>query len=128
MLITRETLFSHSVLSSSFQPQWTAALQFSLSFTISQNLLKLMSIESVMLSNHRILCCLLFLLPSIFPSIRVFSNESALRIRWPKYWKYTEVGRYTGSKLGRQYVKAVYCHPAYSTYMQSTNHAKCQAG
>ena len=60
--------------------------QASLSFTISQSLLKLMSIESVMLSNHLILCCSLLLLPSIFPSIRVFSKESALHIRWPKYW------------------------------------------
>ena len=58
--------------------------QASLSITISQSLLKLMSIESVMPSNYLILCCLLLLLPSIFPSIRVFSNESALCIRWPK--------------------------------------------
>ena len=59
--------------------------QASLSFTISQSLLKLMSIESLMPSNHLILCHLLLLLPSIFPSIRIFSNESALHIRWPKY-------------------------------------------
>ena len=64
----------------------TAAHQASLSFTISQSLLKLMSIESVMPSNHLVLCHPLVLLPSIFPSIRVFSNELALRIRWPKYW------------------------------------------
>ena len=63
---------------------WTAALQASLSFTISRSLLKLMSIESVMPSSHLILCRLLLLLPSIFPNIRVFSNESALCIRWPK--------------------------------------------
>ena len=61
----------------------------SLSFTISQSLLKLMSIESVMPSNHFILCHLLLLLPSIFPSIRVFSNESALHIKWPKYWSFS---------------------------------------
>ena len=67
---------------------WTAACQASLSFTISQSLLKLMSIESVMPSNHLILCCPLFL-PSIFPSIRVFSSESALRIRWSKYWSFS---------------------------------------
>ena len=67
---------------------WTAACQASLSFTISQGLLKLMSIESVMRSNHLILCHPLLLLPSIFPSIRVFSNESVLRIRWPKYWRF----------------------------------------
>ena len=65
---------------------WTAARQASLSFTISWTLLNLMSIESVMLSNHLILCRPLLLLPSIFPSIRVFSSESALRIKWPKYW------------------------------------------
>ena len=65
---------------------WTAAYQASLSFTISQSFLKLMSIESVMLSNHLILCRPIFLPPSIFPSIRVFSNESALCMRWPKYW------------------------------------------
>ena len=67
---------------------WTAADQAFLSITNSWSLLKLMSIESVMPSNHLILFCL-FLLPSIFPSIRVFSNESALRIRWPKYWNFS---------------------------------------
>ena len=61
----------------------------SLSFTISQSLLKLMSVESVMPSNHLTLCCPLLLPPSIFPSIRVFSNESALHIRWPKYWSFS---------------------------------------
>ena len=69
-----------------FATPWTAAHQASLSITNSQSLLKLMSIESVMPSNHLILCRPLFLLPSIFPSIRDFSNESALGIRWPKYW------------------------------------------
>ena len=68
---------------------WTAALQASLSFTISQSLLKLMSIELVMSSNHLLLCHHLFFLPSIFPSIRVFSNKSALCIRWPKYWSFS---------------------------------------
>ena len=63
---------------------WAAALQAPLSFTISQSLPKFMSIESVMLSNHLILCCPLLFLPSVFPSIRVFSNVSALHIRWPK--------------------------------------------
>ena len=67
----------------------TTARQASLSITISWSLLKLMSIESVMPSNHLILCRPLLLLPSIFPSIRVFSNESALRIRWPKYWSFS---------------------------------------
>ena len=65
---------------------WTVARQASLSFTISWSLFKLTSIESVMPSNHLILCHPLFLLPSIFPSIRAFSNELALHIRWPKYW------------------------------------------
>ena len=74
-------LFSQSV----FVTPWTAACQASLSFTISQSLLKLMSIELVMPSNHLILCHPLLLPPSIFPSIRVFSNESALHVRWPKY-------------------------------------------
>ena len=68
---------------------WTAAHQAFLSFTICRSLLKLMSIESVMLSNRLILCHPLLLLPSIFPSIRVFSNESALRIRLPKYWSFS---------------------------------------
>ena len=63
--------------------------QASLAFTISWSLLKLMSIESVMPSNHLILCCPLLLLPSIFSSIRVFSNESVLCIRWPKYWSFS---------------------------------------
>ena len=68
---------------------WTAARQASLSITNSQSLLKLMSIASVMPSNHLILCHPLLLLPSIFPSVRVFSNESALHIRWPKYWSFS---------------------------------------
>ena len=68
---------------------WTAAHQASLSITNSQSLLKLMSIKSVMPSNHFVLCCPLLLPPSIFPSIRVFSNESVLLIRWPKYWSFS---------------------------------------
>ena len=71
-----------------FATPWTAARQASLSTTNSRRLLKLISIESVMPSNHLILCCPLFLPPSIFPSIRVFSNESVLHIRWPKYWSF----------------------------------------
>ena len=71
------------------QLPWTGAHQASLSPTISQSLPKLMSIESAIPSNHLILCCRLFLLPSIFPSIRVFSNESALHIRLPKYWSFS---------------------------------------
>ena len=71
-----------------FETPWTAALQAPLS-SIFRSLLKFMSIESGMLSNHFILCCPLLLLPSIFLSIRVFSNESALRIRWPEYWSFS---------------------------------------
>ena len=72
-----------------FVTSWTAAHQASLSNTNSQSLLKLMSIELVMPFNHLILCHPLLLMPSIFPSIRVFSNESVLRIRWPKYWSFS---------------------------------------
>ena len=72
-----------------FVTQWTAACQASLSITNSQSLPKRISIESVMPSNHLILCHPLLLPPSIFPSIRVFSNESVLCIRWPKYWSFS---------------------------------------
>ena len=72
-----------------FVTPWTAARQASLSITSSQSFLKLMLIQSVMPSNHLILCHPLLLLPSICPSIRVFSNESVLRIRWPKYWSFS---------------------------------------
>ena len=72
-----------------FETPWTEARQASLSFTSSWSLLKLMSIESVMPFNHLILCHPFLLLPSIFPSIRVFSNESVLRIRWPEYWSFS---------------------------------------
>ena len=72
-----------------FATPWTAACQASLSITNSWSLLKLMSIESVMPSNYLILCCPLLLLPSTFPSIKVFSNESILCIRWPKYWSFS---------------------------------------
>ena len=79
-------LLSHVQL---FATPWTAALQASLSFTISWSLLKLMSIESPMPSNHLILCRPLLLLPSIFPSIWVLSSKSFLCIRWPKYWSFS---------------------------------------
>ena len=72
-----------------FATPWTAARQASLSITNSQSLLKLTSMETVMPSNHLILCCPFLLLPSIFASIRVFSNESVLCIRWPKYWSFS---------------------------------------
>ena len=80
--------FSRSVVSDSATP-WTAARQASLSINNFQSLPKLMSIESVMPSNHLILCGPLLLLPSVFPNIRVFSNESVLHIRWPKYWSFS---------------------------------------
>ena len=79
-------LVSHVQL---FATPWTATCQASLSFSISQSLLKLMSIECLLSSNHLILCHPLLLLPSIFPSISIFSNESALHIRWPKYWSFS---------------------------------------
>ena len=72
-----------------FVTSWTAACQASLSFNITQSLLRLISNEQLMPSNHLILCCPLLLLPSVFPSIRVFSNEMALLIRWPKYWRFS---------------------------------------
>ena len=72
-----------------FVTSWTETQQAFLSFTISWSLLKLMSMESMMPSNHLIFCCPLLLLPSIFPSIRVFPNESALHIRWTKYWSFS---------------------------------------
>ena len=81
--------FSRSSHVRPFATPWTAACQASLSITNSQSLPKLISIESVMPSNHLIICHPLLLLPSIFPSIRVCSNESALRIRWPKYWSFS---------------------------------------
>ena len=88
-------LLSLSVMSDSVTP-WTAACQASLSFTISQSLLKLMSIESMMPSNHLVLCHSLPLLPSILPSIRVFSNESPLQNWWPKYWSFSPSNEYSG--------------------------------
>ena len=72
-----------------FSTPWTTTHQAPLSSAISWSLLKFMSVKSVMLSNHLILCRPLLLLPSMFPSIRVFSSESALRIRWPKYWNFS---------------------------------------
>ena len=79
-------LLSHVQL---FATPWTVACQAFLSISNSQSLLKLMSIESVMPSNHLILCCPHLLLPTNLPSIRIFSNESALHIRWPKYWRFS---------------------------------------
>ena len=90
--VSRNAFFSSVQLLSRvwlFATPWTAERQASLSITNSQSLLKLMCIESVMPSNHFILCHPLLLPPSIFPSIRVFSNESVLRIRWPQYWSFS---------------------------------------
>ena len=83
--------YSQMLLSSVrfFAIPWTAASQVFLSFTISQSLLIFISIELVMLFNHLTLCCPLLPLPSIFPSIKIFPNESALRIRWPEYWSFS---------------------------------------
>ena len=86
VLYTFSSVLSHVRL---FATLWTAACQASLSITNSWSLLKLMSFESVIPSNHLILCCPLLLQPSIFPSIRVFSKESVLRIRWSKYWSFS---------------------------------------
>ena len=86
-LIINSVQFSHSVVSNSVTP-WTAAHQASLSITNFQSLFKLMSIDLVMPFNHLILCCPHLLPPSICPSIRVFSNESVLHIKWPKYWSF----------------------------------------
>ena len=83
LLLSRSVMFDSATL-------WTeTCLQSSLSFTVSWSLLKLMSIKLVMPSNHVILCLPLFLLPSVFPSIMIFSNESVLHIRWPKYWSFS---------------------------------------
>ena len=84
----KQLLSNHLVVSDSATP-WTTAHQASPSFTVSWSLLKLMFFESMMPSNHLILCRLLLLLPSIFPSVRVFSNELVLCIRWPKYWRFS---------------------------------------
>ena len=86
MIVVAVQLLSHVQF---FVTPWTAACQASPSFTISRSLLKLMTIKSMMLFNHLILCCPLLLLPSIFSSIRVFSNELALCIRWPKNWTFS---------------------------------------
>ena len=88
-LIVHSVQFSRSVVSDSLWPHWLQHAKSSLSITNSWSLLKLMSIELVMPSNYLILCRPLLLLPSIFPSIRVFSNESVLCIRWPEYWSFS---------------------------------------
>ena len=97
-----------------FVTPWTVARQVSLSFTISWSLLKLMSIESVIPSKHFVLCCPLLLLPSIFPSIRVFSEESTLHIKWPKYWSFNfiinpsnEYSRLISSRIDQFHLLAV---------------------
>ena len=89
LMMYNNSQFSHSVVSDSLWPPWTVARQASGSITNSQSLFKLMSIELVMPSNRLTLCHPLLLLPSIFPSIRIFPNELILRIRWPKYWSFS---------------------------------------
>ena len=100
-----------------------AAHQASLSFTISQSLLKLMSIELVMPSNHLILCCPFLLLPSIFPSIRVFSRELAVRIRWPKYWSFSisPSNEYSGLISFRIYICKLYLNSELKNYLGSSH-------
>ena len=88
-LALKGLVFSRSVMSDSLWPPWTAAPQASLSFSISWSLLKLVSIESVMPSDYLILCQHLLFLPSVFPSIRFFSSELALHIRWPRYHSFS---------------------------------------
>ena len=109
--------FSHSVVSDSLPLPWTTACQASLSITNSQRLLKLMSIELVMPSNHLILCRPLFLPSSIFHSIRVFSNESLLCIRWPKFWSFSfsisPSNEYSGLISFRTEWFDLQCTPAY---------------
>ena len=97
-------LFSCSVVSSSLWPPWTAAHQAYLSFTIKWSLLKLTFLESMMSSNHLILCCPLLLLPSIFPSLRVFSNMLALCFRWPTYWSFS-----FSISLSHEYSRLISC-------------------
>ena len=105
-----------------FVTPWTAACQASLTFTISQSLLiKFMSTEPVMLSSQIILCCLLLLLPSVFPSIRVFSNEGALPVRWPKYWSFTDIMYMEASQITKVIpwflqVLSLYCYCCYYYY------------
>ena len=99
-----------------FATPWAAAHQAFLSFTVSQSLFKVMSIESVMPSDHLIFCCPLLLLPSIFPSTGVFSNESVLPIRWPKYWSFSfsispskEIATISSKKKGYRDVEGKAC-------------------
>ena len=115
-----------------FETPWTAARHVSLSFTISQSLLKLTSIEAVMPSNHLILCRPLLLLPPIFPSIRVFSSESVLRIRWPKYWSFSisPSNDYSGTLPGHLQLQLACRVPRSSqvNYLRSTLIPPCPHG
>ena len=117
-----------------FATPQTAALQASLSITNSQSLLKLMSIESVMPFNHLTLCHPLLLLPLIFPSIRVFSNESVLRIRWPKYWSFSfsisPSNEYSGlisfsHDFGCQENKVYHCFHRFHIYFPWSDGTRC---
>ena len=119
--------FSCSVMSDSLQPQRIAARQASLSITNSQSVLKLMPIKSVMPSSHLILCRLLLLLPPVLPSIRVFSNESTLCMRWRKYWSFSfnispsnkrpGLISFRVEYLGKIYFRSLKCHFFQTTYI-----------
>ena len=104
-----------------FVTPWTAACQASLSITNSRSSLKVMSIESVMPSNHLILCRPLLLLPSIFPSIRVFSNESVLHIRWPKYWSFSFNISPSSESLGGVFIRIAYLKIKQSKHVKITS-------
>ena len=107
-----------------FATLWTTSDQASLTVTNNHNLLRLASIEEEMLSNRLILCCLPFLLPSIFPSIRVFSNEPALHIRWPKYWTFSIIpsNEYSGL-ISFQFRSVAQSCLTLVTSMDSSTHA-----
>ena len=113
-----------------FATPWTAACQASLSITNSWTLLKLMSITSVMQSNHLILCCPLLLTPSIFPSIRVFSSELVLRIRQPKYWSFhfniSPSNEYSGLISFKIYSQISLLSKGLSRILSNTTVQKCQ--
>ena len=130
-------LFSRSLVSDSVTP-WTVARQASLPFTISQSLLKLMSTELVIPSNHLILCRPFLPLPSIFPSIRVFCNDSTLRMRWPKYWSFSFSTGKTIAFIRRTFVGKIMSqlsqksstaiapnHAAYAVYLATKSKLIC---
>ena len=126
--LTHSVQFSCSVVSDSLWPPWTAACQAYLFITNSQSLLKLMTIKSVMPSNHLILCHPLLLPSPIFPNIRVFSHESVLHIRWPKYWSFSFsisiFNEYSGLIHFRWILAGSPCSPRDSQEFSPTPHLK----